>query len=380
MTHTKKGDLMQGSVIAEQNTLLMDNFHRQKGAKMIPFGAWEVPAYYTSIIDEHTCTREAVGLFDVSHMGEIHINGKDARAFLQLCITNDCEKYDYGTAFYSALCNHAGGIIDDVFVYPVNEDTYFLIVNATNSTKDFNWLQDQVQSNDVTIVNATHERSMIALQGPKSDAVLSAACDFSAETLAYHQFTEHVFCGERIIVSASGYTGERGFEIMFNNTVGQRLWDALMAAGENHGIQPIGFGARDTLRLEAGCALYGHELNEMTTPLETNLSWIVKGDKPGGFIGKEALETQRTLGITQRLFGIAMIDRAIPREGYSVFLDNQKIGQVTSGSYLPTVKKNAGLVFVDAEGITPGTEVTIEIREKQYKATIVALPFYRSKR
>lgn len=359
-----------------QQPLLMDSFHRSRSAKMISFGNWTVPAYYTSIIEEHTWVRSNAGIFDVSHMGEIRITGPDTRPFLQYIISNDVERYAYGTAFYSVVCNERGGMVDDIFVYPVRDDFYFLIVNAANREKDYEWLLEKSSGYDIVITNLSHERAMIAVQGPAADAVISAAFSFDPAALPFHAFCYHTYEGVDMVVSASGYTGERGFEIMADNTDCVRLWQRLIEAGEPHGLKPVGFGARDTLRLEAGCALYGHELSETTLPTEVRLSWIVRMEK-AAFIGKEALRTAQENTTRRKLYGIAMCDRAVAREGYEVFSGGEKIGIVTSGSFAPTVGKNIGLVLVKKRDLSKGDTVSVRIRGKDYTAEIVDVPFYR---
>lgn len=361
-------------------TLLMGDFHKHAGAKMITFGDWEVPAYYTTIIEEHRCVREKAGIFDVSHMGEIVISGSDARAFLQYVLTNDIDNYDYGTAFYSLLCNERGGIVDDVFVYPVTEGQYFLIVNASNIEKDHAWLCAHNAFSDAHIENVSERRAMIACQGPRSNEIVSRVFECDAQVIGFHKFIEMPYGGDKAVISASGYTGERGFEIMFDNDLGHTIWNALLKAGEQYGLQPIGFGARDTLRIEAGCPLYGHELTDDISPFEVRCGWVVKLEKARDFIGKDSLVKAKDRGVQRKLFGLEMIERSVPRENYEVFKNDERVGQITSGSYLPSVDKNAAMALLNATQVTSGDTVEVLIRSRRYKALVTNLPFYKAQR
>lgn len=371
--------MTEGCDVMTQKKMLMHAYNETHHAKIIAFADWDVPAYYTSIIDEHTCVRTKVGIFDISHMGEIHVAGAQARAYLQYMVSNDLDRYEYGTAFYALLCNPEGGIVDDVFVYPVSHDEYFLIVNASNIEKDFDWMQKNCAFQDVTLVNRSDERSVIALQGPLSDRVATAMLGFDTTRILFHQFREVTFQGEQIIIAATGYTGERGFELVFPNHIGEAVWTALLQNGEDCGIQPIGFGARDTLRLEAGCPLYGHELSDTINPYEVNIGWVVRLNKEEDFIGKQVLASVKEQGVKRSLFGFEMIDRAVARDGYEVFYENVCVGVVTSGTYLPTTKKNIGMALLDNAAVFQGMVVEIAIRDKRYNARVVTLPFYKRK-
>jgi aminomethyltransferase len=363
-----------------KRSLLMAEFHKNAGAKMITFGQWEVPAYYTTIIDEHRCVRERVGIFDVSHMGEIVIAGKDARPYVQHLLTNNIDNYANGTAYYALMCDHKGGIVDDVFVYPVEQELVFLVVNASNIEKDHAWMLANNPFKDVTIDNVSAKRAMLACQGPLAQAVVSKVFDRDAQALGFHKFTEMFFEGEKVVVSASGYTGERGFEIMFANHQGPALWARLLELGEEYGIQPIGFGARDTLRIEAGCPLYGHELSNAILPFEVNLGWVVKLDKKADFIGKVALQKALASGVKRKLVGLEMLERSVPREGYGIMQAGKPVGVVTSGCYLPTIDKNAAMALINISEVDHDAPVDVAIRGRHYKAKIVKLPFYRVKK
>jgi aminomethyltransferase len=366
--------------VTVKQSLLMVEFHKSAGAKMITFGQWEVPAYYTTIIDEHRCVRERVGIFDISHMGEIVISGKDARPYVQYLLTNNIDNYAHGTAFYALMCDQEGGIVDDVFVYPVGPELVFLVVNASNIEKDHAWMLANNPFKNVKIDNVSSKRAMIACQGPLANAVVSKVfhCDVSA--IGFHKFTEMSFQDEKVVVSASGYTGERGFEIMFTNHQGPALWARLLELGEEYGIQPIGFGARDTLRIEAGCPLYGHELSKTIMPFEVNLSWVVKLEKNADFVGKEALKKALATGVRRKLVGLEMVERSVPREGYAVMQAGKQVGVVTSGCYLPTIDKNAAMALLNVHDMNSEEPVDVAIRGRHYKAKIVKLPFYRVKK
>ena len=362
------------TVSYEQKELFLVNYHKQHAAKQIQFSQWEVPAFYSSIIDEHNCVRQKAGLFDISHMGEFHISGRGAYAFLQKVLSNNLDRYPFGKAFYSVMCLDSGGVVDDVFVYPVSKEKYLMVVNAANIEKDFAWLK-KFQTTDVVLENYSSQHGLLALQGPLAEQILRSVFSSFSVSLSFHEFSFYRFMGQEVVISATGYTGEKGFEVMYPKELATEIWDLFLEKGKTFGLQPIGFGARDTLRLEAGCALYGHELSDSITPFEAGLGWIVRFDKE--FIGKEALVDLNNQDDQRTLVGLFMIDRSVPREGYEVYLKDKKIGLITSGSYLPFLKENAALALVEKNQVSIDDEVKIKIRERFYKAKIVKTPFYR---
>ena len=352
---------------------------KKRGAPFISFGEWEVPAYCTSIIDEHTTVRTKAGIFDISHMGIIIIEGKDAERFLQYLTANDITTLSNGKALYTAVCNETGGIVDDIFTYKSNLESYFLIVNATNIEKDFNWFNNHKSDFSVMIRNISHEKGILALQGPLSGDILKTAWNIDLTSIPFHSFVTKKVDNREIILSTTGYTGEWGCEIVVNRNDVCDLWHMLIDAGEPLGLKPIGFGARDTLRLEACCLLYGQDMNDTTTPWEVGIGWTVKLDGDD-FIGKEALIKQKKDGIKKKLVGLKMHDRGIPRHGYHILDGSTVIGTVTSGGFGPTVGYNIGLGFIDTHYSDIGKNISIEVRNKQHKAHIVERPFYRRKR
>ncbi|WP_062355926.1 glycine cleavage system aminomethyltransferase GcvT [Bacillus kwashiorkori] len=353
--------------------------YQEWNAKTIDFGGWELPVQFTSIKAEHEAVRTKAGLFDVSHMGEILVTGETSLSFLQQMMTNDLSKLKIGRAQYNIMCNEAGGTIDDLLIYHLEENVYLLVVNAANSHKDYEWLMKH-QIDGVTIQNVSNEYALLAIQGPKAEEVLqNLACENSLVEIGFFQFKQMKLGKVTAIVSRTGYTGEDGFEIYCNSKDAVYLWDEILSAGESAGLVPCGLGARDTLRFEACLPLYGQELSESISPLEAGLSFAVKTAKEANFIGKEALIEQKNNGVKRKLIGIEMIDKGIPRHGYEVFVNDDKIGFVTSGTQSPTLKKNIGLALVDASYANVGNELTIKVRAKQLKAKVVPTPFYKRK-
>lgn len=359
-----------------KRTPLFDSYARY-GGKTIDFGGWELPVQFSSIKDEHEAVRTKAGLFDVSHMGEIFVTGPDSLAYLQKLVTNDVSKMQQGQAQYTAMCYEDGGTIDDLLVYKLEEDRYLLVVNASNIEKDFAWMEQQ-QEGQVELDNASQRYGLLALQGPVAQQVLSALTDEDLSAIRPFRFKDQVeLAGHKVLVSRTGYTGEDGFEIYGSPDAVTVLWDEILKAGESHGVVPAGLGARDTLRFEAGLALYGQELSKDITPLEAGIGFVVKLKKENDFIGKAALTAQKEAGVPRKSVGIEMIDKGIPRHGYAVYKGDEKIGEVTTGTQSPTLKKNIGLALLAADHQELGSEVDVEIRNKRLKAKIITAPFYK---
>ena len=351
--------------------------HRALGGRMVEFGGWEMPVQYSSILDEHQAVRTNAGLFDVSHMGEFKVEGAGALPFLQYLVPNDVGKLAIGQALYTQLILPDGGTIDDLLVYHLDEGHYMLVVNAANIAKDFAWVQEQARNfPDVAVFDQSDTTALLALQGPKAEAILQPLTDVDLSTIRYYHFAPGTVDGVHCLISRTGYTGEDGFELYCAPVMVAKLWNDLLEAGKAQGLKPAGLGARDTLRLEAAYCLYGHELDEQTNPLEANLGWTVKLNK-GEFIGREALLKVKQEGPQKKLVGIEMVERGVPRGGYTIYADERPIGVLTSGAPGPTVGKNIGLGYVKPEFATPGQPVQIDIRGKRTAAQIVALPFYR---
>ncbi|WP_163102615.1 glycine cleavage system aminomethyltransferase GcvT [Peribacillus alkalitolerans] len=355
--------------------------YKESGAKTIDFGGWDLPVQFAGIKEEHETVRTKAGLFDVSHMGEIVVKGSDSLAFLQKMVTNDVSKLKDGGAQYAALCYENGGTVDDLIIYRKSENEYLLVVNAANTDKDFEWLNQHVEG-DVELTNISQNIAQIALQGPLSQDILQKLVkDIDLSEIGFFKFKDLVNVNGVIsLVARTGYTGEDGFEIYCNSEEGPKLWRSLLEAGKEEGILPIGLGARDTLRFEANLPLYGQELSKDITPIEAGIGFAVKTDKEADFIGKDVLKAQKENGAPRKLVGIEMIDRGIPRHGYPVFVNGENIGEVTTGTQSPTLKKNVGLALLNREYTELGTEVEVEIRSKKLKALVVATPFYKKPR
>jgi glycine cleavage system T protein (aminomethyltransferase) len=350
----------------------LNQLAHELGGKMIEFGGWEMPVQFTSIIDEHNAVRSRVGLFDVSHMGEILIQGPESLALLQKCTCNDVSKLEDGRAQYNGLLYPTAGFVDDTLVYRMGADDYFVVVNAANSDKDFDWLLQCAEGMDVSVRNASAEYAQLALQGPEAQRVLQPLTDVDLAPMKYYRFALGKVDGAPAIVSRTGYTGEDGFEIYVAPDDGPRIFKKLVAAG----VTPCGLGARDTLRLEAKMALYGNDIDHSTTPLEADLGWIVKLEK-GDFMGREVLEREKAEGPRRKLVGFEMIERGIARHAYPVVDGREEIGVVTSGSHSPTLKKAIGLAYLPLDKSVPGTEFTVLIRGKEARARVIPTPFYK---
>ncbi len=349
--------------------------HKAVGARMTEFGGWDMPIEYAGITQEHLAVRTSAGLFDVSHMGEITVRGPEALPFLQSITSNDVSRLSIHQAQYSALMYPEGSAVDDCVVHRMGEDDYFICVNAANTDKDFDWLTKH-NSLGAELKNVSSQYSQLALQGPRAAAILSKVTGVDLAAIRTYWFRPADCCGVNGILARTGYTGEDGFEFYFSPEHSEHVWNALLEAGKDGGLQPVGLGARNTLRLEAGYALYGHELDENTTLLEANLGWICKLDK-GEFLGRAALLKQREEGLRKKLVGFEMAEPGIARDGYPVWVDGEKAGYVTSGSPAPFLKKNIGLAYVPPAAAQPGHEIMIEIRQRKVRARQVILPFYR---
>ncbi len=351
--------------------------HRQLGARLVEFGGWEMPVQYSGIIEEHQAVRTHAGLFDVSHMGEFKVEGNDSLPFLQYLVPNDVSRLSLHQALYTQLCLPNGNTIDDLLIYHLTENHYMLVVNAANIAKDLAWVQGQAQHfQHVTVSNQSETTSLLALQGPAAQSILQPLTEINLATIPYYHSAPGLVDGINCIISRTGYTGEDGFELYCAPVDVVKLWNDLLAAGKPHGLLPAGLGARDTLRLEAGYCLYGHELDEQTNPLEARLGWTVKLKK-GNFIGRDALLKVKEQGPQRLLVGITMSERGIARSGYTIYEQDQPIGILTSGAPGPTVRKNIGMGYVDAAHAKVGAPVHIDIRGKRVAAQIVALPFYK---
>ncbi|MFZ5596864.1 MAG: glycine cleavage system aminomethyltransferase GcvT [Bacillota bacterium] len=347
--------------------------HMAAGAKMVYFGGWLMPLQYTGILEEHRNVRGAAGLFDVSHMGEIAVRGGGAGALIQRLVTNDISVLEDGGVMYSPMCNEAGGVLDDLLVYRFSENSYMLVVNAANTKKDMEWIR--YNNGGADIIDLSAETALVAVQGPRSPEILRSVASFDPGVLGYYRFREGYVAGADCIVSRTGYTGEDGFEIYVPAAEGVKVWEELAGAGAIYGLSPAGLGARDTLRFEASLPLYGHELDESTTPLEAGLGRFVRPGK-GEFCGKGALLEQWRKGVPRLLAGLAMEERGIPRAGHSVFQGEAVAGKVTSGTYAPTLDANMAMAYLPP-GTVEGSRVSVGIRGKKLGARVMTLPFYR---
>ena len=346
------------------------------GAKMVEFFGWEMPIEYKGIIDEHMAVRTRAGLFDVSHMGEIRVTGRDALACVQWLTPNDAGRLAPGQVQYTALTTPEGTFVDDMLVYCITPEDYFLVVNAANSDKDFAWVRGHAEGFDAKVENQSDAYSQLALQGPEAEAILQPLTAVDLSTMKSFTWAAGTVAGIGALISRTGYTGEDGFEIYTTNPDPGGLWQAIIGAGAPLGLLPVGLGARDTLRLEAKLMLYGNDITDKTTVLEADLKWIVKFKK-GDFLGKAVLEKQLAAGLERKLVGFEMAGRGIARPHYPAFLNGAKVAEVCSGSYAPFLKKAIGLVYLPIEAAGPGTAFDVGIRDKRSAARVVPTPFYR---
>lgn len=354
--------------------------HHALGARMVEFAGWDMPVEYSGIIEEHIAVRTRAGLFDVSHMGEIDIRGPGALALVQHVTSNDASRLKVNQAQYTALMYPQGSAVDDCLVHRFADDHFFLCVNAANTDLDFAWIAEHNRFGP-TVRNVSGEYSQVALQGPKAPAILAKLTAADLATLKYYWFTETICAGVKVLLARTGYTGEDGFEFYFAPEQSAHMWRALLDAGSDEGLIPAGLGARNTLRLEAAYPLYGHELDQETTLMEAGLGWITNLDK-GDFLGRDVLAEQKLSGTRKKLIGFEMTDRNIARDGYPVWAGAEKVGEVTSGSPAPFLKKNIGLAYIARHAVDrglaePGRTIEIEIRSRRAPARVVPLPFYR---
>lgn len=350
--------------------------HLEAGAKMVDFGGWNMPVQYAGIIEEHKRVRESAGLFDVSHMGEFEVKGKDAKKFIQKIITNDMDKIEPGKTIYSPMCYEDGGTVDDLLIYCFSEDHYWLVVNASNIDKDWQWIKGKLEG-DVILNNISDATALLALQGPKAQSILALLTDTNLSELKSFRLVEAKVEGVQCVISRTGYTGEDGFEIYLPPTEATKIWNTLLEKGKPFDLAPIGLGARDTLRLEAKLPLYGHELSKDITPLEAGLGFFVKTNSDIDFIGRAALIKQKEEGVPRKIVGLEMIDRGIPREGYKILSGEEEIGFITSGTFSPSLGKNIGLALISTGEAQIGKEINVMIRNKPCKALIIKTPFYK---
>ena len=344
---------------------------------MVPFAGYNMPVQYKGLIEEHHCVRKALGVFDVSHMGEFWVKGPKALDLIQKVTSNDASKLFDGKVQYSCLPHTDGGIVDDLLVYRFGEEEYFLVVNASNIDKDWNWIQQFNQEIGAEMTNVSDDYSLLAIQGPLALKAMQKLTDMNVVDMEYYTVQRGKFAGkDNIIFATTGYTGAGGCEIYFRNEDAEDIWNAVMEAGAEYGIQPIGLGARDTLRLEMGFCLYGNDIDDTTSPLEAGLGWITKFTKD--FTNSEALKLQKSNGVSKKLVAFEMIDKGIPRHGYEIAqADGSVIGVVTSGTQSPSLSKAIGMGYVPISMSAVGSEIFLLIRGKQLKAQVVSLPFYK---
>jgi len=357
----------------------LNRVHREAGARMVPFSGWDMPVQYTGVIDEHMAVRTRAGLFDVSHMGEVDVRGPEALDYLQQITCNDVSRLAPGRIQYNALTTPEGTFVDDLLVYKRGEDDYLLVINAGNTPKDVDWLHYHAKGYEVRVEDVSSRWCQIALQGPRSQEILQPLTSAPLSAMKYYGFVQNEVAGVPCIISRTGYTGEDGFELYGPWGEAEKLWYAVLGAGAPHGLVPAGLAARDTLRLEAKMALYGNDIDDTTTVLEADLSWILKIEK-GEFIGRDALMKQKAEGLTRMLVGFETEGRAIARHGHIALSAGQPVGRVTSGTFAPFLKKNIGLAYLPIALTAPGTRFEIDIRGRAEPAVVVPTPFYKRAR
>ncbi|MBD1398461.1 glycine cleavage system aminomethyltransferase GcvT [Pontibacter sp. JH31] len=360
----------------ELKKIALNDVHESLGAKMVPFAGYNMPVRYSSDLEEHNTVRNGVGIFDVSHMGEFLVKGPNALDLIQRITSNDASKLTPGKIQYSCFPNEDGGIVDDLLVYCMAENEYMLVVNASNIEKDWAWV-NKYNTKGAELENISDEMSLFAVQGPKTVEALQSLTSVDLGSMVYYTFEKGEFAGvPDVILSATGYTGSGGFEIYVKNEDAEKVFHAIMEAGKEQGIKPIGLGARDTLRLEMGFCLYGNDINDTTSPLEAGLGWITKFDKE--FTNSENLKEQKAAGVSKKLVGFEMMEKAIPRAHYEIVnAEGEQIGEVTSGTMSPTLGKGVGMGYVQTEYSKPGTEVFVRVRNKDMKGQVVKLPFVK---
>jgi aminomethyltransferase len=355
----------------------LHSWHVAQGAQMMPFAGYDMPVRYSSDKQEHLCVREKAGLFDVSHMGEFLVRGPKALDLLQRATTNDVSKCEIGKAQYNCLPNTQGGIVDDLIIYRMEEELYLVVVNASNIRKDWDWISS-LNTEGVEMQDISDETALLALSGPATLAILQQLTDAPVGDLPYYAHMKATVAGiENVLVATTGYTGERTFELYVRADQALKLWEAVMQAGQAHGIQPIGLGARDTLRLEMGYMLYGNDISDTTSPLEAGLGWITKLDKGTNFTSIDAIRQQKADGVSRKLVAFELQERGIPRGHLPIVHNGDVVGEVTSGTFAPSLNKGIGMGYVPAALSAVGTEIAIRIREKDHKALVVKAPFLK---
>jgi aminomethyltransferase len=354
--------------------------HLASGARMVPFVGWDMPVEYAGIAEEHLAVRAYAGLFDVSHMGEVEIAGRDALAAVQRITSNDAARLQVGQAHYSGLLTPQGTFVDDLLVYRLADSHFMFVVNASNIAKDFDWITRGIASvGDAVAVDTSSRYALLAVQGPRALAIVQRLTGVELASIKYYWFAHGEVAGVRGIISRTGYTGEDGFEIFVAPQAADRVWTALIETGREDSLIPAGLGARDTLRLEAAMRLYGNDIDETTTVLEADLGWII-GWKKGDFVGRDVLEAQKAGGVRRKIVGFEMLDRGIARHGYDVYAGGEKRGIVTSGTQTPFLKKAIGMAYVPVEHADPGSHLEIDVRGRRLNAIVITLPFYKRPR
>ena len=356
----------------------LHSMHKELGGKLVPFAGWHMPIQFKGVMEEHKCVRDGVGIFEVSHMGEIEITGPDAKKLIQYLVTNDIEPMQNNQALYTLMCLETGGVVDDLLVHRFSDDHYFLCVNASNSDKDFQWILKNAGDFDAVVKNTSQETAQLAVQGKHSEALLQKLCDISLSEIEYYHFRKGKIHNFECILARTGYTGEDGFEVYLDSKHAESVYKALIEEGKSFNLQPIGLGARDTLRMEMGYALYGNELNENCNPLEAGLGWVIKLQKDD-FLGKAALKKQKDAGLSRKLVGIRLLDRGVPRPHYRVLSEGSPVGELTSGTFSPSLNTGIGLCYVSKEYAKLGTKLDVEIRKLNVPAEVVKPPFLPSR-
>lgn len=352
------------------------NMHEKYGGKIIDFAGWALPVQYEGIIPEHEAVRNAAGIFDVSHMGEVDVKGPEAFEFVQNLVTNDVNSLVNNQVLYALMCYPDGGVVDDLLIYKFSDEHYLLVINASNIDKDYKWMLDNIGSLDVDLENISNEVSEVAVQGPLAQEILQKLTNTNLDNIKFFNCIREVYISDiKCLVSRTGYTGEDGFELYTTNNSIEQLWEKILEAGKEYGLMPCGLGCRDTLRFEVALPLYGNEISSQITPLEAGLGYFVKLDK-GNFIGREELMIQKVIGLKRKTVGFEMKDRGIPRHGYEIAVKGKVIGVVTTGYFSPTLKKNIGIALLETEFSELGTEIDIIIRNKPVKAEVVSKKFY----
>jgi aminomethyltransferase len=346
---------------------------------MVPFAGWDMPVEYSGLSQEHLAVRTRAGLFDVTHMGQVELAGKEALAAVQWISSNDASRLKIGQAHYSGLTTPAGTFVDDMLVYRLAEDHFLLVINASNVDKDVAWIVEQTRRFDVAALDTSARYALIALQGPLARQVMQRLSNVDLAGIKYYWFAHGEIAGVRGTLSRTGYTGEDGYEVFVPPQQAVKVWDAILEAGRDEDVIPAGLGARDTLRLEAAMRLYGNDIDDTTTVLDADLEWIVGWNK-GDFLGRQALADQKARGLATRIVGFEMVDRAIARHGYPVVAGGERVGRVTSGTQTPFLKKAIGMAYVPVALTAPGTDIDIEVRGRLARATVVPLPFYKRPR